>query len=259
MPYLSQGEFYSEFGTFDVHITLPKNYVVGATGDLVNGAEEEAWLRGREVLSRQKLDAPAPEDGKPFDYEFPEGATKTLHFRQTDVHDFAWFCDKDYYVLTGRAELAGSGKKVKTVALFNERDKAKWAEANEYIAQGVYHYSKMVGDYPWKHCTAVDGALSAGAGMEYPNITVVGAGAGLRDVIIHEVGHNWFYGIFGTNERRYPWLDEGFNSYYEYRARDEQAMDEGETSSGRAEFQMGGFKLPRRRRARAIRHAVLRL
>ena len=84
----------------------------------------------------------------------------------------------------------------------------------------VYYYSLWNGDYPYKQCTAVDGTISAGGGMEYPNVTVIGESGNakyLEEVIMHEVGHNWFYGILGSNERDHPWMDEGLNSHNEIR------------------------------------------
>lgn len=218
MPYLDQGEFYSEFGSFDVYIEVPRNYVVGATGDLSPNDPERRWLERREELSRKNLELPS--DKAKFEPEFPENDYKVLHFHQDKVHDFAWFCDKSYYVLTDTVRLPHSGRVVECVAMFNERDKKHWKECPRYIAQSLYDYSLWNGDYPYKHATAVDGALSAGAGMEYPNITVVGAGGGaeaLERVTMHEVGHNWFYGILGSNERSYPWMDEGLNTFMENR------------------------------------------
>ena len=76
------------------------------------------------------------------------------------------------------------------------------------------------GDYPYNHCSAVDGTIAAGGGMEYPNITVIGQMGNpflLEQVIMHEVGHNWFYGILASNERQHPWMDEGMNSFHELR------------------------------------------
>lgn len=219
MPYLDQGEFYSEFGKFDVFITLPKNYVVGASGDLIDGEAEEKWMQNRNQLSLEKLKEPTKETNIVFKEEFSKNELKTLHYRISNTHDFAWFCDKQYYVMTDQIELPNSKRKVKTVALFNEKDKSNWEKATGYLNDAVYFYSKFVGEYPFSICTAVDGALSAGAGMEYPTITVVSGGSesGLKQVIVHEVGHNWFYGILGSNERIHPWLDEGCNSYMEMR------------------------------------------
>jgi len=216
MPYLNQGEFYSEFGSFDVSITVPKNYVLGATGDLVNGEEEIAWLtkKSEEITETTKLDA--------TDMSFPasDSQTKTLQFKQTNVHDFAWFCDKRYHVLKGEVETPHTKRKVTTWAFFTNAEGELWKKSISYINDAIYYYSLWNGDYPYNHCTAVDGTISAGTGMEYPNITVIGTSRNaitLDRVIAHEVGHNWFYGMLGSNERIHPWMDEGINSFYELR------------------------------------------
>ncbi|MBK9451769.1 MAG: M1 family metallopeptidase [Bacteroidetes bacterium] len=218
MPYLDQGEFYSEFGTFDVKITLPRNYVVGATGDLPENDPEIEWLQERERKSHEMFDLPVAEAvWKP---EFAPDDLKTLHFHQERVHDFAWFCDKNYYVLADTVNLPVSRRPVRCVAMFTNLDRNLWERGPEYVAKAVFHYSKWNGDYPYNHATAVDGALSAGAGMEYPNITVLGAGgsaSNLEMVTMHEVGHNWYYGILGSNERAHPWMDEGLNTFFESR------------------------------------------
>lgn len=212
MPYLDLGEFYSEFGNFDVHITVPDNYQVAASGNLLTPSEV-AYLDSLSAYA-SKLDSfpklPIPESSKTF---------KTLHYRLENAHDFAWFCGKNYYVKQSEVALPYSGRKVKT-AVFFSRDAEYWKDAVTYVDSSVYYYSKWLGDYPYDACTAVDGALTAGGGMEYPTITVI-AGAGsarmLDLVIAHEVGHNWFYGILASNERDHPFMDEGFNSFYEDR------------------------------------------
>ncbi len=215
MPYLNQGEFYSEFGSFDVSISLPKNYVVGATGDLQN-AEEIAWLN-KLADKTAKIDS---FDRKDEIFPVSEKTIKTISYIQKDVHDFAWFADKRFHVLKSEVVLPKSKRKVTTWAMFLNSDAKLWLRANEYINDAVYYYSKWNGDYPYKHCTAVLSALSAGGGMEYPNITVIGrsqTALGLEQVIMHEVGHNWYYGILGFNERDYTWMDEGINSFAEAR------------------------------------------
>ncbi len=215
MPYLNQGEFYSEYGTYDVYITTPKNYVVGATGDLVNGEKELEWLNA-------KADSTAKIKSFPNDMSFPKSSAekKTLHFHQEKVHDFAWFADKRYHVLKGEVELPHSKRKVTTWAMFTNNEADLWKNSIEYINDATYYYSLWNGDYPYNHVTAVDGALSAGGGMEYPNITVIGQSGtafSLETVIMHEVGHNWFYGILGSNERDHAFMDEGINSFNEMR------------------------------------------
>ncbi|MEO6902372.1 MAG: M1 family metallopeptidase [Bacteroidia bacterium] len=216
MPYLQQGEYYSEFGSFDVSITLPKNYVLGATGDMVDAANEMHWLneKVKETESITQFDA--------TDMAFPPSDTimKTIRFKQNRVHDFAWFCDKRYHVLKGEIETPTQKNKITTWAMFTNAEGQLWKKSISYINDAIYYYSLWNGDYPYNNCTAVDGTISAGSGMEYPNITVIGDvqnAIELDVVIAHEVGHNWFYGMLGSNERIHPWLDEGVNSFNELR------------------------------------------
>lgn len=214
MPYLDQGEFYSEFGTFDVTISLPANYVVGATGVLQTEAEV-AFLNEKATETLAKIERGDSME----DNGFPNSATefKTIRYTAENVHDFAWFADKRFQVLKGEVALA-SGKKVDTWAMYTHTDAKLWEKAIDYLNRSVRYYSDRIGEYPYPHATAVQSALSAGAGMEYPMITVIGeAGSAksLDQVITHEVGHNWFYGILGSNERAYTWMDEGFNSFYD--------------------------------------------
>lgn len=216
MPYLNQGEFYSEFGSYDVSITVPKNYVLGATGDLVNGEKEIEWLsqKAKETESISSFDS------KDMSFPASDTETKTLEFKQTKVHDFAWFCDKRYHVLKGEIETPHTKHKVNTWAFFTNAEGNLWKKSISYINDAIYYYSLWNGDYPYNQCTAVDGTISAGTGMEYPNITVIGTSHTafrLDQVIAHEVGHNWFYGMLGSNERTHPWMDEGINSFNELR------------------------------------------
>ena len=104
--------------------------------------------------------------------------------------------------------------------MFTPQNAKLWANALEYLHDGTYYYSLWNGDYPYKHVTAIDGTISAGGGMEYPMITVIGNSSSkeeLEVVIVHEVGHNWFYGILGSNERVHGWMDEGLNTLNEMR------------------------------------------
>ncbi len=228
MPYLTQGEFYSEYGSYDAKITLPENYIVGATGDLVNGEEELKRLEENNIETRKLI-----ESGKykaMDDMSIPESSqkTKTLHYHQEKVHDFAWFADKRWHVLKGEVELPFSKRKVTTWAMFTNNEFDLWKDALSYIDSAVYYYSLWVGEYPYNQVTAVDGALTAGAGMEYPNVTVIGESHSakmLEQVIVHEVGHNWFYGIIGSNERTHPWMDEGMNSFIENRTTEQLHPD----------------------------------
>jgi hypothetical protein len=197
MPYLDQGEFYSDYGNYDVSITLPKNYLVAATGNLQN-KEEEEWLQKRS--GSQSYD----------EYEFEKEELKTLNFRESNIHDFAWFANKRWCIAMD-VETLPSGKKVKMMAFDSSYAKAE--KGVEYIRKTLRYFSEHVGEYPYETVKACTGALAAGAGMEYPTVTVVD---GMNETeVVHEVGHNWFYGLLGSNEREYPWMDEGINTFYQ--------------------------------------------
>ena len=224
MSYLDQGEFYSEFGNYDVSITVPENYVLMATGNLQN-SNEITFLNKKAIETQQLIEdnkLPIRNKYGRRDLSFPKSSkkTKTLRFTQKNIHDFAWFTDKRYHVLKGNVVLPKSNKNVTTWALFTNNEAELWRESIEYLNDATLYFSKWVGEYPYEHVTAVDGTISAGGGMEYPNITVIGASGnskGLETVIIHEVGHNWYYGILGNNERDNAWMDEGLNTYIEIR------------------------------------------
>jgi len=227
MSYLNQGEFFSEFGNYNVNITVPKNYVLMATGDLQN--KEELDFLNEKAKSTLKLveenKLPVRDSSGRKDMSFPKSSEekKTLRFIQKNVHDFAWFADKRYHVLKGEVKL--ESKNVTSWALFTNNEAKLWKRSIEYINDATKYFSKWVGEYPYNHVTAVDGTISAGGGMEYPNITVIGKSydsKSLETVIIHEVGHNWYYGILGSNERDNAWMDEGLNTYIEIRYMEEK-------------------------------------
>ena len=233
MPYLNMGEFYSEFGSFDVKITLPKNYRIMATGDIVDSEQELAWLDSLAVVGdslntlddkdfkktikklqkeRKKNKKKKKKDPEPK----AEPVMKTVHFKQVKVHDFAWFADPYWIVQKGKLWLEDSTRQIILWSMYLPKNAEIWRSSIEYLHDSGYWYSRFYGDYPYNHITAVDGDMSAGGGMEYPNITVISRDRSkdmLEYVIMHEVGHNWFYGILGNNERDHTWLDEGLNEY----------------------------------------------
>ncbi len=187
MPYLEQGEFYSEFGNYSVEITLPTSYKLAATGSLRNSYEKDN--------------------------------RKTQIYDQANVHDFAWFADKDFEILHDTLKLAS--KTIDVYAYYNKENKKDWTRSLSYIKSAILTKSKWLGEYPYATVTVVEKAgIPDGGGMEYPTITLV-SGTGnqkMLDLLInHEIGHNWFYGILGSNERKHAWMDEGMNSFYDMR------------------------------------------
>ena len=186
MPYLDQGEFYSEFGDFDVRITVPEKYVVASTGELQN----------EERISPNH---------------------KTLRYVQTNVHDFAWFADKDYVVHQDTLRLP-SGRIIK-VASYHKQSKG-WENTVQFIKDALLFRSRSLGEYPYNVASIVEGPSGESGGMEYPTITLLSGMDGQKEfdfVTEHELGHNWFYGILASNERLHPWMDEGMNTFYDER------------------------------------------
>lgn len=220
MPYLDQGEFYSEFGRYDVSITLPSNYVVGATGKLQND-EEKKWL---DMLSAE-FSLLRMHDYGGRDFPLSSAQMKTLRFTEENIHDFAWFADKRFHVLKGTVKLPESGREVVTWAMFTDQEALLWINAVPYLNHAIARFSEWIGDYPYDSFTAVQSALNAGAGMEYPGLTVIGLAKDswrLEEVIIHEVCHSWFYSAIGSDERAFPFMDESIASAYETRYMEER-------------------------------------
>jgi len=220
MPCLDMGEFYSEFGNFDVTITLPNNYVVAATGVLQTEREKE-FLKEQVEKTTAQLANLSNNSVSAVQEPFPASSStlKTIHYTAENVHDFAWFADKRFQVQKSEVTL-NSGKTVDTWVFFTQFEQQLWKDAVSYVNRSAKFYSDLVGEYAYPQATAVQSALSAGGGMEYPMITVIGASNTAKDldiVITHEVGHNWFYGVLASNERDHAWMDEGINSYYEKR------------------------------------------
>jgi hypothetical protein len=248
IPYLDQGEFYSEFGNFHVQITVPENYLVAATGELQN-ADEKKWLlekadkseadektviakkelivKNKKTLTKngekvKKRYQPTIHKKKKIIVNITEAPpvsekTKTLIYEQKNVHDFAWFANKNFLVRHDTLQLA-SGKIIEAWSFFLPSDLSVWKNSIQFIKDAVRTRSKWLGEYPYNTVCAVEAKLGFSGGMEYPTITSISPTEdeqSLDMVIEHEVGHNWVYGILATNERDHPWMDEGMNTYFD--------------------------------------------
>ncbi|TKC09975.1 M1 family metallopeptidase [Pedobacter polaris] len=214
-PYLDMGEFYSEYADYKVNITLPAEYVVGATGILQNADELEQYKITGAINYAQKTDKPALYVAK------DKTANKTLSYVMKNVPDFAWFADKKYVISYDTLKLA-SGKSVDVFTYYYNKKKSLWLQSVDYVKDAVKKYSNWIGEYEYPVVQVVEGPKNnASGGMEYPTITLITSPdakpESLDAVITHEVGHNWFMSILGNNERANTWQDEGLNTYYQFR------------------------------------------
>jgi hypothetical protein len=213
MPYLDQGEFYSEFGNFTVNITTPSKYILGATGILLNDGEKAQYK------AIGKANVAAKSRTNKILYK-PTGVAKTLSYKAENVHDFAWFADKDYVIRYDTLQLAD--RTVDVFTYHHPDGNKNWTNSTDYVKDGARSYSNYIGNYAYPVVQAVEGPkIDMSGGMEYPMITLITSpdadAEKLDAVITHEVGHNWFYGMLASNERQHAWMDEGLNSYFQFR------------------------------------------
>jgi hypothetical protein len=195
-------EFYGDFGTFDVAFTLPNNYIAEATGTLINPDEVmPAELRAKLDIKNFK---DKPWNEKPSVIIVPDGTTKTWRYSAMNVHDFALTTDPTYRI--GESEWDG----IKCYAYVQEPHAAHWQNATTYTAKVIKINSEDFGRYAYPKISVAD----AQDGMEYPMLTLDGGfDPDYRDLISHEVSHNWFFGMVGSNETYRACLDEGFTQF----------------------------------------------
>jgi hypothetical protein len=214
--YIGLGEFYLEYGSFDVSLTLPANMLVAATGTLRNPeqvltARERARLAqarrsDRTVIIRGKdeigahASAPAP------------GGHRIWRFTADSVRDFAWAAAPHFI---WDAVSANQGK-VLVMSFYPPSADSIWNRASEYGKLAIERYSKQWFPFPYPSAVNVNGVEG---GMEYPMIVFCHdrtTARGLYGVTDHEFGHTWFPMLVGSNERLYAWMDEGFNTFMNY-------------------------------------------
>ena len=187
----STTEFFADFGTYDVKLTLPQNEIVGATGIEVSSVNH------------------------------PDG-TKTVAFRADDVHDFAWTAEPNYKVFEGQFTGSMGSTKIRLLMQPGHADQAE--RHMRIMKETMARFDRWYGPYPYPQITVVDpphGGIEAG-GMEYPMLITGGTtwwlpeGIRLVELVVeHEFGHQYWYGMVATNEFEDAWLDEGINSYTE--------------------------------------------
>ena len=211
-PYIGAGEFYLEYGSFSVFLTVPSTYVVAATGVLQNPdqvltAEQLARLQ-RAAASDTAIGVIRADEAGNSSRTRPRGSGPTLtwHFTADSVRDFAWAAAPNFRWDAS----AWQGIMVHT---FYRPSATLWTEANRMVREAVKYYSTQWYHYPYAHISSIEGPIE---GMEYPMMTFDPGGPARIDlqwVLAHELGHQWTPMIVGNNERLYPWMDEGFNTF----------------------------------------------
>lgn len=217
-PYLGAGEFYLDYGDYDFKITAPYNHIVVASGALQNEREVlSATLRDRMEKAKnsdQTVMLVKADELDDMSLRAKQSGTLTWHFKMENTRDVAFASSKAFIWDAAKIDLP-SGKKALAQSVYPiESDgQGAWARSTEYTKHSIENNSEMWFEYPYP--VAVNVAADIG-GMEYPGLSFCSwksTGAGLWGVTDHEFGHNWFPMIVGTNERRYAWMDEGFNTF----------------------------------------------
>lgn len=218
-PYLGAGEFYLEYGNFDYKITVPYDYIVVGSGELVNASEvltkEQLNRLNKASQSDKTVYIILPEEVGKSSITRPKQSGKlTWHFKMENSRDVAFSTSKSFIWDAAKVNLP-SGNKTLAQSVYSKESNGDeaWTRSTEYTKASIEYYSNMWYEYPYPN--AVNVASNVG-GMEYPGVSFCGArskGESLWGVTDHEFGHNWFPMIVGSNERRYAWMDEGFNTF----------------------------------------------
>lgn len=239
LPYWGAGEFYLEYGDITYSITAAANQVVLGSGELLNPqevftAEElKRWNAAKNsdktVIIRSEADVLNPASR-------PSKSKLTWKYRMNNTRDAAWASSKAFVVSGARINLP-SGKKSFAVEAHPVESNTPdgYARGAEYVKGSIEHYSEKWFEYPYPMAVNIASNIS---GMEYPGIVFCGWEAKGEDawgVIDHEFGHTWFPMIVGSNERKYGWMDEGFNTFINNISK--TVFNNGEFNKGRMDYQ----------------------
>ena len=217
LPYVGQGEFYLEYGDLEYTITAPSDLIVVGSGELLNpqdcytADQQKKWNEAKSsdktvtIRGEKEIKEAASRPNKP---------TCTWKFKINNARDVAWGASKAFVVDAAKINLP-SGKKSLAISAYpiESIKKNGWQRSTEMVKGAIEHYSTKWFEFPYPAATNVAGIVG---GMEYPGIVFCGytsSGGGLWGVTDHEFGHTWFPMIVGSNERKYAWMDEGFNTF----------------------------------------------
>jgi len=244
LPYMGLGEFYCDYGNYDYYITAPAEMIVYGSGDLQNATEVLTAAEIKRLALAATSDKTvtiigADEVGKPSTRPASR-PNLTWHFSMKNTRDVAFAAAKGLIWDAAKINLP-SGRKALAMSCYpvESMGDTAWTRSTEYLKASIEIYSKNFFEYPWN--IAISNAGITG-GMEYPGLifnSYKEIKARLWFLISHEIGHNWFPMIVGSNERRYMWQDEGFNTYINYIAND--IFNNGEYKTDPAYYDKGFF------------------
>lgn len=225
-PYTGPGEFYLEYGNFEIDITAPAKQLVVCGGELLNPGEvytPEQLKRWEQARNSDKTITIRSSDEVTDESSRPKGKkVLTWKFKLNNSRDIAWAASSSFIIDAARINLPGGGKSL-AISAYPVESKGNngWERSTEYTKSSIEYYANKWFSYPYP--VAVNVATIVG-GMEYPGIVFcksTAKDAGLWGVTDHEFGHIWFPMIVGSNERLYAWMDEGFNSFINSLSKDE--------------------------------------
>lgn len=217
LPYLGAGEFYLEYGNIDYTITAPGNLLVVGSGELLNPTEVYTPTQISRLAQAKNSDKTLPiltESEIGTAAAHVNKASLTWHFKCTNTRDVAWAASRAFIWDAARINLP-SGKKALAQSVYpvESAGDSAWKRSTEFVKNCIELYSKKWYEFTYPVATNVAGIVG---GMEYPGIVFCSyrsQSGGLWGVTDHEFGHNWFPMIVGSNERKFPWMDEGFNTF----------------------------------------------
>lgn len=217
LPYVGAGEFYLEYGDIDFTVSAPSNLIVAGSGELVNPQDcytaeqlkrwEAAKNSDKTVMIRSDREIKDPNSR-------PKTAYTSWHFKIQNTRDVAWGASRAFVQDAAKINLP-SGKKCLAISVYPVESITKngWQRSTEFTKGSIEFYSSKWFEFPYPAATNVAGIVG---GMEYPGIVFCSSGSSGQDlwgVTDHEFGHTWFPMIVGSNERKYAWMDEGFNTF----------------------------------------------
>jgi hypothetical protein len=244
LPYMGLGEFYCDYGNYEYYSSAPSEMIVYGSGDLQNPKE----VLTAEEIKRLSLAASsektvtiigADEAMKPSMRPTMKG-NLTWHFSMKNTRDVGWTAGRGMIWDAAKINLP-SGRKALAMSCYpvESMGDTAWSRSTEYLKASIEIYSKNFFEYPWNNAVSSAGITG---GMEYPGIIFNNfkeTKARLWFLIAHEIGHNWYPMIVGSNERKYMWQDEGFNTYINYIAT--EIFNKGEYVNDPAYFDNGFF------------------